>query len=385
MVVGKPDAPGAAKKTQPPQLPAGVLTAGSFDDNLFPEPYHKFVERVSRSQSAQDLPSRFLGHRVVITVKNGEGRPVGNARVHVAAEGGNGVTLLTRTDGRAVFVASWDQVPADADLTLTVTPLDGGPPVKHIVPRLANQATVTLPKAPAPLPQHLDLVLVLDATGSMGDELEYLKAEIKSIAGAVSQRFPNVKQRYSLIQYRDEGTGDEYAVRAFPLTGSLDEFRNQLNAQRAGGGGDYPEAMHLGLEEAVKLGWRGDHTARVLFLVADAPPHARHAKRTLDAVDALRKKGVAIYPVAASGSDDACEFVMRTAAVLTGGQYLFLTDDSGVGNAHAEPHIPFYHVEKLNQLMIRLIAGELSGRRVEPEQGQIIRTVGQPPQVAGKQ
>ena len=45
------------------------------------------------------------------------------------------------------------------------------------------------------------------------------------------------------------------------------------------------------------------------------------------------------------------------------GQYLFLTDHSGVGNPHAEPHVPDYQVERLDRLMIRMIASELSGKR----------------------
>jgi hypothetical protein len=90
----------------------------------------------------------------------------------------------------------------------------------------------------------------------------------------------------------------------------------------------------------------------------------------------LRKKGVAIYPLACSGYDDAAEFVLRTCAVMTGGQFLFLTDDSGVGDSHAEPHIPYYNVQKLDRLMVRMIACELAGKRIEPEQGEILRAVG---------
>ncbi len=84
---------------------------------------------------------------------------------------------------------------------------------------------------------------------------------------------------------------------------------------------------------------------------------------------------MAIYPVAASGVAEACELVMRTAALLTGAEYLFLTDDSGVGNPHAEPHIPHYQVQRLDRLMIRMIASELAGKRISAEPDEIIRTV----------
>ena len=67
---------------------------------------------------------------------------------------------------------------------------------------------------------------------------------------------------------------------------------------------------------------------------------------------------------------------MRTCALLTGGQFLFLTDDSGVGGSHAEPKIPYYQVERLEKLMVRMIAGELSGQRIEAGAADIIRTVG---------
>ena len=78
---------------------------------------------------------------------------------------------------------------------------------------------------------------MIDTTGSMGDELEYIKAEVRSIARAVHNRFPQVDQRFALVVYRDEG--DEYVTRRFDFAG-LEEFRSDLRAQSAGGGGDRP-------------------------------------------------------------------------------------------------------------------------------------------------
>src|SRR5262249_37612078 len=159
-----------------------------------------------------------------------DGRPVGNARLQVRpADGGAAVTLRTRTDGRAVFLSSWDEVPADGDFLVTVTPPDGGPPVEKRVGREATAREIRLPRSAAPLPLELDLALVLDTTGSMGDELEYLKNEIKGIVSAVHKQFPNVRQRYALVVYRDDG--DEYVTRTFGFTESLAEFRGHLAAQ----------------------------------------------------------------------------------------------------------------------------------------------------------
>ena len=368
-------APKAGWKKTTPEPQSGRLTAGSFDDNLFPDAFRLFTSRMGQASSQGGLTSKLFGRRLIVTARGEDGRPIGNARVRIRGDGQQFVELVTRSDGRAVFVSSWDNV--EGDLTVTVTPPDGAAPVTQPVDREAMRCEVSIPTAKALLPKNLDLVLVLDTTGSMGDELAFLKSEFKAIAKTIADRFPNVNQRYGLVVYRDRG--DEYVTRNFDLTGSLDDFRRNLGAQSAGGGGDYPEAMELGLEEAAKLQWRTADTARVVFLVADAPPHAKDIPRAMAATDALRKKGVAIYPLACSGYDDACELVMRSCAMLTGSQFLFLTDDSGVGEAHGEPHIPFYRVERQASLMVRMVASELSGRRLEPAPEDILRTVGTPP------
>ena len=69
---------------------------------------------------------------------------------------------------------------------------------------------------------------------------------------------------------------------------------------------------------------------------------------------------------------------MRVAAQMTGGRYLFLTDDSGVGGAHREPKVPCYHVTKLATAMERAIGMELSGAFIAPQAGEIVRTIGKP-------
>ena len=114
-----------------------------------------------------------------------------------------------------------------------------------------------------------------------------------------------------------------------------------------------------------------------MFLVADAPPHDHVINRTLDAVQSLRKQIVAIFPVAASGVREKAEFLMRATAFLTNAQYLFLTDHSGVGNPHAKPQTSQFNVERLDQLMIRMIIGELAGRKLLPT--DIIATEGELP------
>ncbi len=224
---------------------------------------------------------------------------------------------------------------------------------------------------------ELDVQLVLDTTGSMGDELSYLQGEFDAIAARLHQRFPNVKPRWSLVVYRDRG--DEYVARPFDFTGDAAQFRRNLRAQSAGGGGDTPEAVVEGLAAGLRQGWRaGENVAKVAFWVADAPAHPGEGSALAAAVRTAKAKGVHLYPIASSDADEVAEYQMRSAAQLTGGRYLFLTNDSGVGNDHAEPHIPCYSVTRLDHAIVRMLAVELAGRHVGVEQNEVIRAVGRP-------
>lgn len=222
----------------------------------------------------------------------------------------------------------------------------------------------------------LDIALLVDTTGSMGDELAYLKVELGAIATRLAEEFPNVPQRWALVVYRDEG--DAYVTRSVDFTADLAAFQAELDAQGYDGGGDTPEAADQGLAEAVALSWSAGSVARLMFWVADAPHHEERAEAITDAMRVARNRDVHIYPVAASGVDELAELSMRSAAQLTGGRYLFLTDDSGVGETHKEPTIPCYFVTRLDHAMLRMAAIELSGRYREPAAAELIRTGGDP-------
>ena len=67
---------------------------------------------------------------------------------------------------------------------------------------------------------------------------------------------------------------------------------------------------------------------------------------------------------------------MRQGAAITGGRYIFLTDDSEVGLAHAEPTISCYRVTRLKTLLAHILQSELGGRRIEAASADVIRNVG---------
>ena len=192
-------------------------------------------------------------------------------------------------------------------------------------------------------------MFILDTTGSMGDEMLFLQSEFTAITEAVGTDNP----RYSINFYRDEG--DEYVTKCNAFTNDIPSLQKLLNNESASGGGDLPEAVDQILSEAInKSSWQED-SVKLAFLIFDAPPHEEKAAQTAQAVMGAAKRGIRIIPVVSSNSDRDTELFGRAAAITTGGTYIFLTDDSGIGGSHLEPIIGEYKVEKLYDIIIRVI------------------------------
>ena len=201
--------------------------------------------------------------------------------------------------------------------------------------------------------EKLDLMLMIDTTGSMCDELTYLQKELQDVVERVEEEYANSDIRLSVNFYRDEG--DDYVVREFPFTDDIDEAVTDLRQQFASGGGDYPEAVTDALDSAINNHkWRQNST-KLMFLVLDAPNHDKNNEKLHKLLSTAAKKGIRIIPVASSGVDSETEFLCRTMAMTTGGTYTFLTDHSGVGGSHLEPTIGDYDVEMLNDMLVRII------------------------------
>jgi len=358
------------------ELQSGTLTAGSLDDVADSTTFRELAGSLGqRSGSALGREAeRFCKRAVVVTVTDAGGAPLGGVDVRVRA-GERALSLITRTDGRIVLLPGWDKLSDAKTATLEL------PGAERFDLDLTKPRQAVKSHAAAAAVKRLDVAFVIDCTGSMSDELEYLKVEIRNIAGRIAREHPQVAQRFALVCYRDEG--DQYVTRVHDFD-ALERFQATLGKQSAAGGGDYEEAVEKAFAAAGQLRWSKGNVARVLFHVADAPPHDEKVAPALASADQLRKRGVAIYPVASSGVRDEAEFVMRSSALMTGGMYCFLTDDSGVGNAHAKPHAERYDVERLVDLMTRCVASEISGKRLAPDREKVIRTVEPTTQPAGE-
>jgi hypothetical protein len=353
-----------------PSAPATAVTAGSVDDNERFDDYLTYRGTASKV----GLHDVEVAGRRVVRVVAGNGHPVLGARVVVGGDrqGPSGpsereaplLDARTHSDGRVLFLPRATEGAGEGPWPVTVEA--GG--TRATATLAGPDLTVTL-GATAADPVRLDVVFLLDATGSMGDELDRLTANMASTASTVAATAgPGSKVRFGLTAFKDRG--DEYVTRTFDLTGDVDSFRAALGQVKAGGGGDKPESVATGLHEAVtKPAWGGDDVAKVIVLVGDAAPHTDYDGEPSYAADAraAAARGIRLHAIASSGLDDQGEYAFRQMAQLTAGRFVFLTYGADGGPGASTPHhVDKYSVKSLDELVATLLTEELRpGRQTQ--------------------
>lgn len=223
----------------------------------------------------------------------------------------------------------------------------------------------------------VDIAFVVDATGSMGDEIEFLKLELEDVIRNTMEQHKSLSLRAASVFYRDKG--DAYVTRNVGFNEDLLKALNFIKLQSAGGGGDTPEAVDEALGTALdSLQWNPNARTRLLFLVLDAPPHNEAKERIRQLTLKAAAMGIRIVPVACSGTDKSTEFLLRSIALATNGTYAFLTNHSGVGNSHIEPTTDKYEVELLGNLLQRIIGQYLYAKDCAKEDISIVQQLKQP-------
>lgn len=340
---------------------AGTLTAGEWNDN----DHYTFWQGLFQKEDTQweyfrEKWDRSYCARTFVTVTLGE-KPVENAALTLTDDSGQ-IYWRAKTDneGKAYLFYNASLL-SEKSLIVKAQYQDSGTGEGIITSDNFNQLNISLSfdaEGDDPLynKKALDFALMVDTTGSMADELTYLQKELESVINRVANENGNIPIRLSVDFYRDDG--DEYVVRDFDFTEDISLAIQNLNAQEADGGGDYPEKVNDALNTALnRLSWNNNST-KLLFMILDAPPHNEEyiIEEMNNLTEIAAEKGIRVIPILASGGDKETEFLMRDIALKTGGTYLFLTDDSGVSvGQHIEPTIGEYEVEKLNDLMVKTI------------------------------
>lgn len=206
------------------------------------------------------------------------------------------------------------------------------------------------------VPNTIDISFVIDATGSMEEEISFLQNNLKYIINNIMLNEPELKIRLGATFYRDRG--EEYIVRHFPLSAKIDDVIQNIQEQSANGGGDTPEALDEALKTTIIQGnWSEKSCTRILFLILDAPPHysAQYLEEIHNYIYKASEKGIKIIPIAAPGVDVDTEFLLRFMAMATNGTYTFITNPPENYNQAVEPTVGNFQVEYLQNLIERLI------------------------------
>jgi len=195
---------------------------------------------------------------------------------------------------------------APASAGKAVTAVDGGS--QEVVPRM-------------------DVAFVVDATGSMHDEIEVIKNEIREVADDIAAGEPPPDVRFGLVLYRDKT--DQVVVETTELTRNVRQIYRRLEAMEAKGGGDRREHVLGGLSAALDLDWEnGPDVERSIYLVGDAPAHTDYPQEPTisEVVGEARRRGIPVETIGCSGiegADGKAQFSSISSA--TSGRYRALT------------------------------------------------------------
>ena len=340
---------------------AGVLTAGEWNDLGNWDFWSKLMTSQEYGGMA-DHWGMYPARRVAVRVADAVGKRLPAVRITLEQDQKTIWSTLTDNFGEAnLWIDPFHAQAGTDNLVVTIdgVPQAGAPVVTpwnaQVMEANMNFYWITDAKEAQ---KKADIAFIVDATGSMGDEIAFLKKDLVNILDRVKGGQGDIELRTGTVFYRDEG--DDYVTKYSSFTSDYRETIQYIAMQNARGGGDHPEAVHTALSAALQnLDWNASARSRIAFLILDAPAHQDHqgVVESLQAsIQSYAKYGIKIIPVFCSSPTKECEFMCRYFSTLTGGTYVFLTDDSGVGGDHVEASVGQYQVEALNDLLVRLIA-----------------------------
>ncbi|MDP2344289.1 MAG: VWA domain-containing protein [Deltaproteobacteria bacterium] len=372
--------------------PARALKAGTTDDNGDFAAFLGFLEeRTKEAIPAGAMKIDVRGRRFVRVV-DVDGRPVPGAAIVIrdwktekviataktygdgrapfypsaqeltSSDSPRGRWLVEASDGQRAVTGTWKN---EDEIALRLQIKTAGVDVGRPGGSTRSRGDGRLRQDQHDVGVPLDVLFLIDTTGSMGDEIERIKQTLLAMTAKVRQAGGRkVDLRYGAVLYRD--VGDAYVTAAREFTGDIDAFDAALRDVQADGGGDTPESLNQGLAEAmVGVQWRAE-AAKVAFLVADAVPHMDYqddipyGESLKDAVTL----GIRVHAVAASGlaDDDAGSLVFRQIAQYTRGRFIFIEyGDDVVKSAAAHGVTGPVASNNLDDILLMEIRREIDG------------------------
>ncbi len=190
----------------------------------------------------------------------------------------------------------------------------------------------------------IDLVFVIDLTGSMEDDISSVKGAATEIVGVISA--DGGDWRVGIVGYRDFAEDSDPVFEDYAWSSDEATVIGNINALTVYGGGDEPEAVLEALMRAIHNGgtigaWR-DGVNKQIILMGDAPPHVpgQGGETPASVADAAERVDPAVIQtllVGNSGTFSAdAEASFRELSELTFGQTFTAADADEVPAALQE-------------------------------------------------
>jgi len=192
-----------------------------------------------------------------------------------------------------------------------------------------------------PICPALDLIFVIDTTGSMVDDIANVKASATTIVNAIDSRISDY--RVAVADYRDfpiepyGGSGDYPYNAVLPFSTDKDSIIDGIHSISLGWGADWEESVYSALIRAIyteDLGsWRNG-VKKAVVLMGDAPPHDPEpftGYTSSSVVLAAESVDPAIiYPIVIGGDQTTYDYFSVLAEETSGELFTALTADDVV-------------------------------------------------------
>lgn len=351
---------------------ASGLQAGFADDN---KQYGYFLSFLEEYKSTPHL-SLDVSERIIIEVTDKNGKSIPNGELEIRAGGNLLEQGKTLADGRYLFFPS--EYPAgftEFEVRVRAQQEKVGRAFTREGERIVP-VSVTVPRyTPRQIP--LDILFIMDTTGSMGEEIDRLRTTIELIHLNLTNLSVKPRVRFGMVLYKDKE--DEYRTRIIPLTDNLEKFQAALDLVEASGGGDTPEDLQAALEDSIRsVRWDPD-AVKLGFIITDAPPHLDYGQEFTytDAARNAKSAGIKFFGIGTGGLSINGEYVLRQISQYTSGKYIFLTygergeSEGGAPGSVSHHTGSNFQTDKLEAIIIRFAKEELSYLTDEPIEAEV--------------
>ncbi|MFN3195511.1 MAG: T9SS type A sorting domain-containing protein [Chlorobiota bacterium] len=207
-------------------------------------------------------------------------------------------------------------------------------------------------------PNKVDILFAIDATGSMGDRIEYLNSELEEMVSNLIKNNSEIDLRVGSVFYRDYFFPKDELVNTHNFTKDIFSLNDFLGSQESICNFNTHQAVDVALSSAVnEFSWSENARARIMFLKTDTKPHKheKYLKRFRELTAKASEMGIRVVPIIVDDIDKSGEFVYRSTALLTNGSFFYFYGDTITDNCYREPTTDSYDVEMMNEMIVRII------------------------------